>query len=154
MKRRQCFAALAVAAVFAMEGCATMAEPVIQPPGSVRSMEGHLISRGCPEAVHAPFATYDAGNLKDVRDGPPVATRRVAPVYPDEARAKHVYGVVAVAALVCEHGRVVKVHMVKSIPMLDEAALTAVGSWLFEPLVAGGVPVSTWVRVPVRFSLQ
>ena len=81
-------------------------------------------------------------------------TRKIAVPYPDAARDAHVQGVVVVAALVCEHGRVVEVRMVRSIPLLDDAAMATVKQWLFEPIVVNGKPASTWVSVPVRFSLQ
>jgi periplasmic protein TonB len=39
-------------------------------------------------------------------------------------------------------------------PLLDRAALDAVRRWTFEPARAAGVPVSSLVVIPVRFSLE
>jgi protein TonB len=39
-------------------------------------------------------------------------------------------------------------------PLLDRAALDAVHGWTFEPARAAGLPVSSLVVVPVRFSLS
>ena len=39
-------------------------------------------------------------------------------------------------------------------PLLDRAALDAVRRWTFEPARAAGVPVSSLVVIPVRFSLD
>jgi len=148
---------LVVAGVLAIEGCATMAEPVPEPPAdpahTERTVEYHASRPGfCPEPVHAPVAKYNVDSLIDQRSL--VVTRKVPPSYPDAARKAGVDGLVAVAALVCEHGRVVEMRMAKSIPLLDDAAMACVQHWLFEPIVVNGTPVSTWVYVPVRFSLR
>ena len=39
-------------------------------------------------------------------------------------------------------------------PMLDRAALDAVGGWAFEPGQRGGQPVPSRVEIPVRFTLR
>ena len=134
-----------------------MAKPVPEPSADPAHREGTVENYAsqpgfCPEPEHAPVASYDVDSLKDARSL--VTTRKVPPVYPDAARKAGVDGVVAVAALVCEHGRVVEMRMAKSIPLLDEAAMACVSHWLFEPIVVNGTPVSAWVRVPVRFSLR
>ena len=153
-------AALVVAGVIAIEGCATMAKPVPEPPPDLaQPVESYPPLRGfCPEPVHGPVATYDVDSLR-AREAlpdaaPPVATYRAPMSYPDPAREAHVQGVVVLAALVCEHGRVVEIRRVKSIPQLDEAAIAALRKWRFDPKVVNGTPVSAWVSVPFRFSLQ
>jgi TonB family protein len=44
--------------------------------------------------------------------------------------------------------------VVKSIPMLDAAAVAAVRQWRFPPYLDQGMAVWAWTRVPVRFSLH
>ena len=39
------------------------------------------------------------------------------------------------------------------VPALDEAALTAVRDWLFEPAMRNGLPVRGWAVVPIEFKL-
>ena len=84
----------------------------------------------------------------------PEAITKVSPVYPDIAREAGVDGVVMVQALVGKDGRVKDVRVVKRIPMLDDAAITAVRQWVFKPALSNNKPVAVWVAVPVRFSLQ
>jgi protein TonB len=84
----------------------------------------------------------------------PEAIEKAEPAYPDGAWAGRVDGTVVVAALVCVDGSVRETHMRKSIPMLDRAAMDAVGRWKFRPAKVGGQPIATWVLVPVRFSLH
>jgi periplasmic protein TonB len=84
----------------------------------------------------------------------PEAITKVPPVYPDIAREAGVDGVVLVQALVGKDGKVKDVRVVKPIPMLDDAAITAVKQWVFKPALSNNKPVAVWVAVPVRFSLQ
>jgi len=46
------------------------------------------------------------------------------------------------------------VRVVNSIPLLDEAAKTAVRQWVFKPALTGNEAVAVWVAVPVRFTLH
>jgi protein TonB len=84
----------------------------------------------------------------------PEAIVQVAPVYPDAAREAGVEGTVLVRALVCRSGRVLDVTIMRSIPMLDAAAVDAVRQWVFKPALAQGEAVAVWVAVPVRFTLD
>ncbi len=77
-----------------------------------------------------------------------------APVYPDMARAAEVEGVVVVRAMVNKEGRIEKAFVVSGHPMLDEAALAAVRSWVFKPAMQQHRPVKVWVTVPIRFVLH
>jgi periplasmic protein TonB len=84
----------------------------------------------------------------------PEAVTKVPPTYPDMAREANVDGTVLVQALVGKNGKVVDVKVVKSIPMLDQAAAEAVRKWVFKPALSNNKPVAVWVAVPVKFSLH
>ena len=84
----------------------------------------------------------------------PEAVTRIAPIYPDLAREAGVDGTVMVQALVGKDGKVKDVRVVKSIPMLDDAAKSAVRQWVFKPALSNNKPVAVWVGVPVKFSLH
>jgi len=71
--------------------------------------------------------------------------------YPDIARQAGVEGTVVVQALVGTDGNVRDTRIVRSIPMLNGAALEAVRQWRFKPAATGGKPVATWVSVPISF---
>ena len=98
-------------------------------------------------------APPDTGAFVPV-DALPEPLVRVPPAYPDPARQAGVDGTVVLEALVCACGEVSEVVVAQSIPMLDEAAITAVRAWLFQPALRAGEPVATWVTVPVKFSLH
>ena len=84
----------------------------------------------------------------------PEPIRKVAPAYPLAARKAGVSGTVIVQALVDKQGRVRDTRVMKSVPMLDAAAVAAVRRWVFKPARARGQPVAVWVAVPVRFTLH
>jgi protein TonB len=81
----------------------------------------------------------------------PEVITKVQPAYPEGARRSGVQGVVVVQALVDRDGRVVDTRVVKSTPLLDDAAVGAVRQWVFKPARTKGLPVAVWVAVPVKF---
>ncbi|MBM3782471.1 MAG: TonB family protein [Acidobacteria bacterium] len=44
--------------------------------------------------------------------------------------------------------------MLRSVPLLDAAAIEAVRQWRYTPTLLNGVPVPVVMTVTVRFSLQ
>ena len=78
----------------------------------------------------------------------------VPPAYPDSARDAGVQGLVLVEALVCSSGMIFETRVIQSIPMLDQAAVTAIRQWLFEPARVNKEPVAVWVAIPIRFTLH
>ena len=73
--------------------------------------------------------------------------------YPIRAQRERVQGIVVLDVTVGPSGRVDDVRVVRSIPMLDEAAIEAVRQWEYEPTYAGGAPVPVAITVPVSFWL-
>jgi TonB family protein len=86
--------------------------------------------------------------------GPPRKLKDVRPVYPDEAQKSRVQGVVIVEAVVDALGSVRETKVLRSIPMLDQAAVDAVQQWEFQPTLLNGVPVPVVMTVTVNFTLQ
>jgi protein TonB len=86
-------------------------------------------------------------------DRPPRALRQPKPEYPPEAFVKKVEGVVTVEILIDATGRVARVRVVRSIPLLDAAAVAAVRQWAFEPALRKGRPVATLAVCPVSFRI-
>lgn len=84
----------------------------------------------------------------------PEAITKVQPVYPDIAREAGVDGQVVVQALVGKDGRVKDTRVVKSVEMLDAAAVAAVKQYVFKPALSNNKPVAVWVAIPIRFTLN
>ena len=114
------------------------------------------VSSGEGELVVAPPSEDELPKLGDYVyvEELPEAVTKVSPDYPDLARSANVDGTVLVQALVGKDGRVKDAKVVKSIAMLDAAAVAAVKQWVFKPALSNNKPVAVWVAVPVRFTLN
>jgi len=84
----------------------------------------------------------------------PRLLRRVEPVYPEIARQARVEGVVILEATTDIYGRVQDVKVLRSVPLLDQAAIDAVRQWVYEPMVINGRPRSVVFTVTVIFRLK
>lgn len=110
------------------------------------------------DTVARPFTThglppFGARPMCDVLPEAEAATK-VPPRYPDRAREGRVSGTVTVGVLVSRTGDVVQTCIIRSVPMLDEAAVIAVEQWKFRPAMRRGSPVPAWTQVPVKFNLH
>ena len=98
------------------------------------------------------FAAGATIAIKDVK--PPKLIREVMPVYPEVARQAKVQGAVILAVKTDEYGRVANVIVLRSIPLLDQAAIDAVRQWVYEPFVQDGKAAPVVFTVTVRFQLK
>jgi protein TonB len=85
---------------------------------------------------------------------PPTKVKDVKPVYPDAARSGRVQGVVIIEATIGPDGKVIDAKVLRSVPMLDQAALDAVKQWEFTPTLLNGKPVPVVMTVTINFKLQ
>ena len=76
------------------------------------------------------------------------------PEYPAIARGARVQGVVMLEAVINERGEVGRIRVLKSIPLLDNAAIGAVQQWRYTPTLLNGIPVSVLMTITVNFTLQ
>ncbi len=84
----------------------------------------------------------------------PTKIRDVQPVYPQEARDANVQGIVIVEAIINRDGSVRDAQVLRSVDMLDDAALDAVLQWRYTPTLLGGEPVEVIMTVTVNFTLS
>jgi TonB family protein len=96
--------------------------------------------------------------LAPVRVGGPVAPptkiKDVKPVYPASAQGSGVQGVVILETIIGPDGKVSDAKVLRSIPLLDQAAIDAVRQWEFTPTLLNGAPVPVIMTVTVNFALQ
>lgn len=85
--------------------------------------------------------------------GPKLVTQ-VDPIYPNAARKALVEGSVILEATTDIYGRVRDIKILRSIPLLDQAALDAVRQWVYEPPIINGKPISVTFTVAVTFVLK
>ncbi|NOT44387.1 MAG: energy transducer TonB [Acidobacteria bacterium] len=89
------------------------------------------------------------GNIK-----PPTKTKDVRPSYPPIAQSARVQGVVIIEATIGPDGRVADARVLRSVPLLDAAAIEAVRQWEFTPTLLNGQPVPVIMTVTVQFALS
>jgi protein TonB len=88
----------------------------------------------------------------DIRE--PRKIHDVRPLYPALARAARAQGLVIIEATIGKDGSVRDARVLRSQPLLDEAALAAVREWRYSPPLLNGVPVEVLMTVTVNFQLQ
>jgi TonB family protein len=105
-----------------------------------------------------PATTIDEPGRKVVRVGGgvmmPRKIRDVRPEFPAEAKAAGMQGVVVIEVRIGTDGSVLDAKILQSVPVFDNAALTAVRQWKFEPPLLNGAPVDVVTTVTVNFALQ
>lgn len=86
---------------------------------------------------------------------PPVPLEMPRPTYPRAARQRGMQGVVVLSIDVTPDGipLSITVSTGSGYPMLDDAAVQAVGRWRFKPARKGGEAIAGQVVLPIRFNL-
>lgn len=96
----------------------------------------------------------DADGVYRVGGQLPAPSRAGVARFPDDAQAAGIQGAVEAEIVIDPTGAVADARVVKSIPLLDDAALKAVREWRFEPTIVNGEPVPVRMVVTVRFTLS
>ena len=76
------------------------------------------------------------------------------PVYPEDAKAAGIEGIVVLDVVIGENGSVIEARVIRSIPELDQAAIDAVLQWQYEPTLLNGEPVEVECNVTINFTLR
>jgi TonB family protein len=84
---------------------------------------------------------------------PPAQLRRINPVYPPDAIASRIQGVVILETVIERDGTVSEARILRSIPALNQAATDAVKQWVYTPTLLNGVAVPVIMTVTVQFTL-
>ena len=80
--------------------------------------------------------------------------KRDPPVYPPDAKAAHVSGTVVLEAVIGTDGMVKTLGVVSGPQPLQQAAMDAVKSWAYKPLLLNGEPVEVNTTVNIIFTLS
>jgi protein TonB len=103
-----------------------------------------------PPAAPAPRAPVRVGG----QIKPPALVHRVQPAYPDFAVQAHIEGTVILEAIVDEEGKVDSVRVLRSVGVLDRAAIAAVEQWRYSPLTLNGRRERFVLTVTLSFNLD
>jgi protein TonB len=114
--------------------------------------------RAAEPTPQAPPRAAESNTSQPVRAGgnipTPTKIKDVRPVYPPQAIQARIQGVVIIEATIGKDGAVERARVLRSIPLLDPAALDAVRQWRFTPTTLNGEPVPVIMTVTVQFALQ
>ena len=113
---------------------------------------GALAGFGDIRALTAAETTrQDAFDIADLEKRPE-AVSQTPPSYPPELRKAKIEGSVTLVFVLSEDGRVEEPRVENSSrPEFEKPALEAIRKWRFKPGIKDGLPVRTYVRVPMRF---
>ena len=118
--------------------------------GSVGGVQSK--ARFSPQEYAEGNALPEVRALGDIK--PPDLKFRVEPMYPEKARQARVEGTVILEATTDVYGSVASVKILRSNPLLDQAAVESVRQWVYEPLVIEGKPRKCVFTVTVKFILE
>jgi protein TonB len=121
------------------------------PEGMEGGIEGGIVG-GVPGGVLGGVIGGTGSIVLDY-DSPPKPIRLTKPQYPQDAFVKKIEGTVEVEIVIDITGNVVFAKVVRSIPLLDAAAVQTVYQWKFQPAMKHGRPVSTRATAPVTFRI-
>jgi protein TonB len=119
------------------------------PGGVLGGILGGIVTEVLPPPPPPQTPTRLGGDIKE-----PALIHRVEPDYPPVAVSAKVSGTVILEATVDETGAVTDLTVLRSIPLLDRAAIKAVKQWRYQPLVLNGVPAPFILTVTVTFSFR
>jgi TonB family protein len=81
--------------------------------------------------------------------------RSFPPVYPPDAKARHIMGAVVFSAIISKTGNVSSLQLIKSpSPSLTDAAMVAVKQWGYRPYLLNGTPVEVESTITVNFDMR
>ncbi len=114
--------------------------------GGFRSSVSMTAELSPSAAYSGPQPVRVGGNIRapqKIKDAPGVL--------PDAARQAGVFGMVILEIIIGPDGAVQQAKVLRSIPLLDQAAIDAVKQWVYEPTQLNGVPVPVIMTVTVNF---
>jgi TonB family protein len=133
----------------------------LAPPGETAAsrvvvvpLSRDVLTCGADTAVASARRRTPAGAL---RVGGPIHEPRkivnVAPIYPEAAKQARVSGMVILEAVISPSGCVSEMKVLKGIPQLNAAAISAVARWRYTPTLLDGRPVPVIMTVTINFRL-
>lgn len=118
------------------------------PPGAVGMIDNVPVTSPHPSQPPPPpgAPVRIGGTLKT-----PLKVHDVAPVMPALAQQAGIRGFVILDATIASDGSVADAKVLRSIPLLDQAAVAAVRQWRYEPTYLNGAPIPVIMTVEVSF---
>jgi len=153
-----------IAALPVHEGEALTVESIARLQAMVRGVDEHLqvsaSTMGSGEVaidISAPNSVSATGAPLRIKIGGSVQQAKLIkqphPVYPPEAKAIRLSGVVRLSAIIGKDGSVMSLEVIAGHPLLVPAALEAVRQWQYQTTLLNGEPVEVQTQIDVNFTL-
>jgi protein TonB len=84
----------------------------------------------------------------------PTLISKVDPVYTREARNQNVQGLILTKCVIGITGALSRCRIVKGLPTMDQAVLSALSQWRYSPVLYQGKPTAVEYLIPVRLVSQ
>ena len=124
-------------------------------PGGVGGGVGAGVGNGVGGGVAGGVASSDAkritigGNVQQAK-----LIYQPRPVYPPEAKAARIQGVVHIQAVIATDGTIKDLTLIDGHPLLAQAAMDAVKQWVYSTTLLNGDPVEIQTQIDVNFTLS
>ena len=76
------------------------------------------------------------------------------PIYPPDAKAARIQGVVKLSAIIGKDGSIQKLEVISGHPLLVPSALEAVQQWKYQTTLLNGQPVEVLTQIDVNYTLM
>lgn len=83
-----------------------------------------------------------------------MAISQPSPLYPSDAKAKHVQGTVVMRAIISRTGTVENLEVISGPDPLRQAAADAVSRWKYKPYLLNGQPTEVETTININFTLS
>ncbi|MGD0359420.1 MAG: TonB family protein [Bryobacteraceae bacterium] len=144
----------------AHEGDAVNADAMASLEKAVRDFDEHLkvaLSPDEPHTLRIFLAPASGPGAMKIRVGGNVQqaklVTKVSPIYPAEAKAQGLEGLVRLEAILGKDGAVEHLEVLSGDPILAAAAIDAVRQWHYQTTLLNGDPVEVVTEVMVNFTL-
>ena len=107
------------------------------------------LAQGVASPSNAPMRIRVGGIVQQAK-----VVHEVAPVYPSEAKEKHIEGTVVLHAVIDRDGSVIQSNVLSGDPLLAQAAQDAVRQWTYMPTRLNHEPVQVDTTISVVFTLD
>jgi TonB family protein len=80
--------------------------------------------------------------------------RQIRPVYPADAKAARIQGVVKLSAVIAKDGTIKQLEVISGHPLFIAPTLEAVRQWVYETTLLNGSPVEVQTQIDVNYTLS
>ena len=119
------------------------------------SAQSTRLAEGATEAAPSEPDAARPGRVKvssGVSTG--LLVKKVAPIYPGDARAAYIQGTVLLGVVISETGDITDLELVDGPIELAGSAVAAVRQWKYKPYLLNGQPVKCLTQIQVNYQLQ